>query len=79
MTVSANDITRRGNAVGFDAAGNTITGEYRGTVKAWTIRVVRNLGYFSEVSSQTFVDKAEAAAYASTLVDDVMTADMRWW
>lgn len=74
-------ISKRGNAVGFTAAGETVTGQYRAKVKAWTISVssVEGFAHLTDERNRNFAELADAKAYAQTLIDAAKTQELAWW
>lgn len=80
MQVSAKDISKKGNAVAFTAAGETITGCYRPKSNVWRIDIHREgVLTLSDERNRNFPTREMAAQYASTLADDAMTQRMAWW
>lgn len=82
--MTAVTISAKGNAVGFTATGETITGRRSGCKTAWRIEVYREIGLVSlpvatDDRNRSFPSKATAAAYAATLIDDEATARLAWW
>lgn len=78
MRVAATEITARGNAVGFTAAGETIVAGKR--PGAWYVQVEGQYGAnLADARCRSFGTRREAAEYATTLVDDEQTEAKAWW
>jgi hypothetical protein len=73
------EISKKGNAVGFTAQGNTVIGRYRSKIKAWNIGIVSPVGveYMSE--SRNFPTITDAKTYAASIIDEQKTAELAWW
>ena len=72
MTITTKDVTRRGNAVGYDASGNIVTVEPRSRVLGkptpWAVARWRNAGALNiPVDRETFDTKEAACQKASEL------------
>jgi hypothetical protein len=73
-------ISKNGNTVGFTSKGETVTGEYRRTIKAWRISVQTGItANLTEPRNRNFLNKDEAISYASLLIDPIKTAELQWW
>lgn len=76
------NITKKGNALGFTSAGETVIGYYRPKATCWRIAVAMPE---SESERQTdernrnFPSKAEAIMYARTIIDLAVTQQKAWW
>ena len=78
MKLTASNITAAGNAIGFNASGQTIVASKKKkqgllTVKIWldingTTQLVRNFG-----------DVKSALAYVDTILDQAKTKELAWW
>lgn len=75
MTASQIKISKKGNAVGFDATGRTVVGQYSRNAKCW--QVWQEPGVMQ--SSRNFPSHELAAEYAATIVDDGKTSELAWW
>jgi hypothetical protein len=72
--------TVKGNAVGFTAAGETVTVCRRAKQKAYKVAVAGPFGPSSlDARNQTFPTLAEARTYAASLVDEAKTLELTWW
>lgn len=73
-------ISKAGNTVGFTAKGESVTGEYRRTIKAWRISVQTGItANLTEPRNRNFPTKDEAINYAGSLIDPIKTAELQWW
>ena len=78
-------ISARGNAVGFDAKGRTITGrKMKGQGNDWVIEVCDEGpagAAFSLLNGlrRSFANKADAIDYAANMIDESVTAEKAWW
>lgn len=72
--------SKKGNTIGFDAAGRSITGWY-GKDKAWHVAQTKEhmAEYLTNGTHKLFDSNAAATAYALTLVDAAKTAELAWW
>lgn len=70
------EITKKGNAVGFTATGETVTGQYLSKSKCWAINVT---GLLIDTRNRRFADLADAKQYAATLIDAAKTNELSWW
>jgi hypothetical protein len=74
---------RIGNALGFTASGETVTGRYCVKTKAWRIEVhsVTAGGFLNLADTRhgNFPDKRAALDYAGTLIDRAKTLELAWW
>lgn len=84
MTITASDITNRGNAVAFTADSKQITvapNRVRYCPTRWSVTVDSGIVTLTNMDSRckTFDTKAEAAAYASSIADAAKTEELAWW
>lgn len=71
-------ISKRGNAVGFDAQGRTITAGYRSPSKSWVVETVNSdTGLVQD--SRRFGTEQEARQHAASLIDPGQTRKLAWW
>lgn len=76
-------LTKQGNTVGFTANGDTITGQYMTAAKCWAVNVCSSvaggIGSLTHPGNRRFATKADAVAYAASLIDTQKTAELAWW
>lgn len=71
-------ISKRGNAVGFDGQGRTITVGYRSPSKSWVVETVNSdTGLVQD--SRRFGTEQEARQHAASLIDPGQTRKLAWW
>jgi hypothetical protein len=70
------EITKKGNALGFTALGQTVCGSYSGRGKAWQVWID---GANALANVRRFETIADAKDYARTLIDEVRTRELAWW
>jgi hypothetical protein len=76
------NISKTGNALGFTAAGETVTGRSLPGRKAWLIggATAEGLAWpLSDPRRRCFPTAQEAEEYAQTLIDEAATNRLRWW
>lgn len=84
MTKQANDpntiFSRKGNAIGFTAAGHTVCGQRRkdGSYRVWAQSADDALA-LTNPTLRAFATMTDARAYALSLIDAQTTACMKWW
>ena len=70
-------MSKRGNAIGFTAAGETVCAQYSKQCGGiWRVWIEGESNWASKLG---FTKKGEAAAYASTLICDTQTNLLKWW
>jgi hypothetical protein len=74
-------ISKKGNAVGFTAQGETVIGRFTKS-GAWRIAVanpVTENESLTDPRGRNFAIKNDAIEYANTLIDPIVTAEKAWW
>lgn len=72
------EITKKGNAVGFTAKGETVTGRYSRRSRTWNVWI-DGACMLTDDRTRRFATLTEAKAYAASLIDAVKTAELAWW
>lgn len=75
-------LVRRGCALGFTAGAETVCARYMAGSRAWRVWCATDMlpaGSPLDERTRQIATKAEAAAYASSLIDAETTARLAWW
>lgn len=74
------DFSARGNAVGFTAKGEVITGRKMkgGKTSDWAVEIGEHF-QLTNGMRRTFAKKPDAIAYAASLIDSAKTVELAWW
>jgi hypothetical protein len=74
-------MTKKGNALGFTAKGDTVCCQGR---KDGSWKILCSVGHacsldLADPRTQTFATKQQAAEYALSLIDPAKTEELKWW
>lgn len=79
MIPSQIQISKKGNAVGFTAAGRTVCGEFSRKANVWRVWSQGEFVSLTNTNRQSFTTLTAAREYAASLVDDAKTNELKWW
>jgi|WetSurMetagenome_2_1015567.scaffolds.fasta_scaffold697620_1 hypothetical protein len=72
-------MTKKGNTLGFTASGEQVVCQFSAKIKAWKVWAQGEYMRLSNETLKSFSSKQEAAQYASSMISEEKTEEMKWW